>query len=106
MGFWMLKAVARNEALGSPDPRITDLGKIIVRDTVDDYLCMPPDRIVVPRAAPERGDFDVLAFFMRDARFAKLLTSYRLFQATSVNVFEQISPMTAVGTNCVRRVSN
>src|SRR3954451_2637627 len=93
MAYWMLSAVARNEALGSPDPRLTSLGARVVHDTVVDYRCMPPRRIIFPRPAPGSDDFDVLPFFLRDAEFAALLSHYRLLERTTVYVYEIASPL-------------
>lgn len=105
MGYWMLSAVARNEALGEPDPRLTALGVRVVRDTVADYRCMPPRRIVVPRVAPGSGDFDVLPFFMRDPQFAALLSHYRPVQRTSLEVFERVSSLSPA-SGCIRRAQD
>lgn len=105
MGYWMLSAVARNEALGRPDPRLTALGARVVRDTVADYRCMPPRRIVFPRVAPDSGDFDVLRFFLRDPQFAALLSQYRPVQRTSLTVFERVSPLSP-DRGCIRRAKN
>ena len=93
MGFWMLSAVVRNEALGGPNPRLTELGDRIVHDTLLDYRCMPPRRIIFPRPAPGSGDFDVLPFFLRNAEFGALMAHYRLVERTTISVYEIASPL-------------
>ena len=93
-GFWMMQAVVANQLRGGPDRRLTELGERVVGETVQDLECTPPRRIVVKRPpVGVTGDFDILAFFMRDPRFAALLSHYRPVQRTSVEVFEQESPL-------------
>ena len=95
-GFWVMRAIVRNEALGSPDPRLTALGRQVVRETVQDFRCVPPKRIIVARPTPEAaraGDFDILSFFLRDPQFTRLLAHYRPIERTSVEVFALESPL-------------
>jgi hypothetical protein len=99
-GFWMMRAVVDNEAAPRPDPRLTELGRSVVANTVQDFRCLPPRRIIVARPAP--GDFDILAFFLRNRKFAQLLAHYRLVQRTSVDVFEQVRPLEPT-RGCLRR---
>jgi hypothetical protein len=103
MSFWMLSAVARNEALGSHDPRLTELGASVVRNTIADYRCLPPHRIIWSTVPPGSGNFDLLAYFRRDPQFAELLSHYRLVRQRSVLVFDQVSPLSPPGRNCIRR---
>jgi hypothetical protein len=107
-GFWMLRAVVRNEAMGSPNPRLSNLGRLVVRQTVDDFQCLPPRRIIVARPTPEaarKGEFDILAFFLRDPEFAQLMTHYRPIERSSVEVFERVSPLPK-GRDCLRRAGD
>ncbi len=107
-GFWMMRAVVRNEAMGSPDPRLSNLGRLVVRQTVNDFECLPPRRIIVARPTPEaarNGDFDILAFFLRDPSFAQLMSHYRPVERTSVEAFERISPLPK-GRDCIRRAAD
>ncbi len=95
-GFWMMQAIATNELRGGTDPRLTKLGRRVVRETVQDFECTPPARIIVKRpdpAAAQRGEFDILAFFLRDPQFASLLAHYRPIERTSVEVFELAAPL-------------
>jgi hypothetical protein len=103
-GFWMMRAVVRNEIAGSPDPRLAELGRQVVRETVLDFRCAPPKRIIVARPKPraESGEFDILAFFQRDPDFARLLTHYRPIDRTTVQTFALVSPV-AAGHGCLQR---
>jgi hypothetical protein len=103
--YWMMRAVVRNEAARSPDPRITEVGRQVVRETVEDFQCMPPQRIIVERPTPEAartGEFDILMFFLRDPRFAELLAHYRPVERSSVEVFERVSALSPV-QHCIAR---
>src|SRR5262249_46319483 len=93
MGYWMLGAVLRNESLGSPDLRISALGRQIVAETVDDFACTPPKRIIVARPRPGDPGFDILPFFLRNPRFVELLSHYRAISRTSVETYEMASPL-------------
>lgn len=102
-GFWMMRAVVNNE---EADPKLAELGRRVVADTVHDFRCAPPRRIVVARpslAAAKAGEFDILAFFLRDPQFAELLAHYRPVQRTSVETFQLVSPFPAAAHDCVRR---
>ena len=104
-GFWMMRAIVRNEALGSPDPRLTELGHRVAGETVQDFRCLPPKRIIVARPsghAAEAGDFDILIFFLRDPEFAQLLAHYRPVERTGVEVFQLEFPLEAAH-DCARR---
>lgn len=95
-GFWMLGAVEQNELAGSPDPRLTELGRRVVRETVADFRCMPPLRIIVSH--PKQGSWseqtlDPLPFFLRNPDFAEFLGHYRLIQRSSFDVYEIVSPI-------------
>jgi hypothetical protein len=95
-GFWMMHAIVRNEAIGGIDPRLTELGRRIVREAVADFKCTPPKRIIVARpttAAARAGEFDILAFFLRDPEFARLLAHYRPIERTSVEVYQLELPL-------------
>lgn len=96
-GFWMMRAVVRNEALGGTDPRLTALGQRVIRETVADFRCNPPRRIIVSRPPPAAAvnSFDVLEFFLRDPDFAALLRHYRPVERTSIDVYELAAPLAA-----------
>jgi hypothetical protein len=101
-GFWMMRAIVNNE---NADPRLAALGRLVVQRTVQDFRCAPPRRIVVARpsaAAEKAGAFDILSFFLRDPQFGQLLDHYRPVQRTSVEVFDQVSPL-GPAHGCLRR---
>ena len=72
-GFWMLRAVAANERKAHPDPRLAALGHEVVEQTIADFHCIPPRRIIVIRPP---ADLDPAALFLRDRRFAALISHY------------------------------
>jgi hypothetical protein len=95
-GFWMMQAIVTNELRGGSDPRLTKLGERVVQETVRDFECTPPRRIIVRRPSPSQakaGEFDILAFFLRDREFAALLSHYRPVARTSVQVFDLDVPL-------------
>jgi hypothetical protein len=92
MGFWMLNAVVMNEHQSHPDPRLGRLGRQIVSDTVIDFRCTPPKRIIAARPRPGQPGFDILDFFLRDPQFAELLSHYSVRSRTSFETFELRSP--------------
>jgi hypothetical protein len=100
MGYWMINAIIRNEYDGNPNPRLTALGRQIVAQTVDDFRCAPPKRIIVWRPLPGQHAFDILPFFMRDPDFAELLSHYREISRTNLETFEQISALPAPRSPC------
>jgi hypothetical protein len=103
-GFWMMRAVIQNELRGSPDQRLTALGRTVVRETVVDFRCAAPKRIIIARPAPGSAadEFDILAFFLRDPEFARLISHYQPVQRTSAQTFVLVSPLTPPH-KCVRR---
>lgn len=79
-GFWMIRAILRNERRQHPDPKLQQLRGDIARQTVIDFECTPPRRIVVARPSPNgptKGDFDILPFFLKDPDFAAMFGHYR-----------------------------
>lgn len=99
-GFWMMPAVVANERLGNPNVRLTKLGQRVVSETTQDFLCIPPKRIIVFR--PQAGDasFDILPFFLRDRQFANLLSKYHVRSRTSLETYEMVSPLGPVAGLC------
>lgn len=103
-GYWMVPAIVRNEDLGSPDTRLTGLGRQIISETVEDFQCTPPKRIIVWRPRAGENGFDMLAFFLRDARFGELLSHYRVRSRSSLETYELASPLAPPGAACRRGV--
>lgn len=102
MSFWMMGAVVRNESLGNPDPRLAELGRRVVAETVSDFRCTPPTRVIISRPRPGEGGFDILAFFLRDPGMGELLSHYRVRSRTSLQTDELSSPLPPPNGRCRR----
>jgi hypothetical protein len=100
MGFWMMRAVVSNELRGGPDKRLSALGRRVVAETVADFRCLPPRRIIVARPRPGEDGFDILPFFLRDPRFAELLSHYRVRSRTTVETYDLVSRLPPPATVC------
>jgi hypothetical protein len=100
MGFWMMQAIVLNEERQRPDPRLVRLGRQVVRETVVDFACTPPNRIIVSRPRPGERDFDILPFFLRDPRFREFLSHYRVRGRTSFETYELVSPLQRPPIGC------
>ena len=87
-GFWMMRAVVADEGRGGRDRRVAALGRRVVTETVADFRCLPPRRIIVARPRVGEDGFDILPFFERDPAFRALLAHYRPVERTTVEVFE------------------
>ena len=87
-GFWMMRAVVADEGRGGRDRRLAALGRRVVTETVADFRCLPPRRIIVARPRAGEDGFDILPFFERDPAFRALLAHYRPVERTTVEVFE------------------
>jgi hypothetical protein len=105
-GYWMLGAFVRAEQEGRHDPGLQAAWRKAVADTVADFRCLPPRRIIVAR--PQAGSWnagivDPLPYFRRDPGFAELLSHYRVVSRTTLEVYEQVTPIPKTATaNCVR----
>jgi len=105
-GYWMMSAVYANRRKTTPDPRVTLLGQQIVSQTVADFRCLPPRRIIVAR--PTAGTWtentaDILPFFMGDPAFADLLRHYRPVGRTTLDVYELTAPLPPLHSSKCRR---
>ena len=104
----MLRAVVANERRASPDPALAAFGRQVVRDTVADFRCAPPRRIIVNRPTPAQaaaGEFDILAFFLRDREFAGLMSHYRQLSRTTADTYRLVTPLDPPAPgSCRRRV--
>lgn len=92
--IWMMNAVVDNEIMGNRNPRIAAFGREVVANTVVDFRCNPPKRIIAERPRPGTRGFDILAFYDRDPRFTELLSHYRARSRTSLETYELVSPWT------------
>jgi hypothetical protein len=99
-GFWMMFAILQNESAGHPNPKLDALGRQIVAETVKDFRCIPPQRIVVVRPRPGDTTYDMLPFFLRDANFARLLSHYRIRSRTSFETYELAQPFPTYSGPC------
>ena len=102
ISFWMLNAVLINEDLGNPEPRLAALGQQVVSETVGDFRCDSPRRIIVARPRQGEPGFDILAFFLRDPQFAQLMSHYRLRSRTSLETYDLVSPLPAPAPSSCR----
>ena len=100
MGYWMLNAIDANEQRSKPDPRLVGLSHQNIADTVGDFLCAPPVRIIVSRPPTGQPGYDILPFFLRDARFAALLEHYRVRSRTTFETYELSKPFAASTEHC------
>jgi hypothetical protein len=91
-GLWMMNAVVDNELRGNPDARIAAFGRQVVADTVADFRCEPPKRIIAERPRPGRRGFDILAFYERNPDFAELMSHYQVRSRTSLETYELVAP--------------
>ena len=92
-GFWMMRAIVLNEERANHDPRISALGRQVVSQTIDDFTCVPPQRIIISRPKPGQHDYDILPFFERDPRFLELMSHYRLRSRTTFETYDLASPL-------------
>lgn len=92
-GFWMMRAIVLNEQRRNPDPRLSALGRAVVSQTIDDFTCVPPKRIIVSRPRPGEREFDILPFFERDPRFLDLMNHYRQHSRTTFETYDLVSPL-------------
>jgi hypothetical protein len=105
-GFWMLRAVIRDEGGPNPDPRLKQLGRTIVANTVVDFRCIRPGRIIVAR--PQSGAWnehtiDILPFFLRDPDFAEFLSHYHpVGPRTTFEVYRLDSPPAGLPASACR----
>jgi hypothetical protein len=99
-GFWMMQAIIRNEQARQPDLRLEQLGRRIVSETVADFTCTPPKRIIVWRPRSGEDEFDILPFFLRDPNFSALLAHYRVRNRTSLETYELASAIKAPTGPC------
>lgn len=106
-GFWMLRAIVRNEQRAHPDPRLLDLHRRIVAQTVVDFECAQPPRVVVSRPSPDGSDsnaFDILPFFLSDPAFAAMFNHYRsLGRGPGLDVYQLSSPLPRPAAGACRR---
>lgn len=102
-GFWMLRAVVTNELQGQRNNRLTELGRRVVTETVLDFRCVPPRRIIVARPRVGEDGFDILPFFYRNAEFAALMAHYKRLGRTTLDVYELAAPFASLPSRLCRK---
>jgi hypothetical protein len=102
--FWMMRAIVANEQRTRPDQRLTALGRQIVSETVQDFKCTPPKRIVVDRPRPGEQAFDILPFFLRSSDFKALMSHYRVRSRSRFETYELATPLPPSRSACRRGV--
>lgn len=95
-GFWLLRAIASNEARPLPDPRLTGIGREAIHHVTTDFRCIAPHRIVIARPQPgtwNAQSIDILPYFQREAGFTELLTHYRRLDLprSTYEAYERVS---------------
>ncbi len=79
-GFWMLRAILQGERNPVPDPKLEKLRVDVIHQTVVDFRCIAPRRIIVarpPQNSTDSTEFDILPFFLNDPEFAAMFAHYR-----------------------------
>ena len=93
-GIWMMQAVVENELHGNSNPRIAAFGREVVANTVTDYRCRPPKRILAQRPPPGVRGFDMIEFYSRNPAFVELLSHYRVRSRNSLEIYQLETPWT------------
>jgi hypothetical protein len=103
----MLRAIVRNEHQPHPDPRLQRLRRDIVHQTVVDFRCVPPRRVIIARPAPDSTDkdaFDILPFFLKDPEFAGLFAHYRsVGRGKALDLYDLATPLEHPSPSSCRR---
>jgi hypothetical protein len=107
--YWMIRAIVRSELSAHPDPRLEQVRRNIAHDTVVDFECVAPRRIVIARPAPDNRDrdaFDILPFFLQDPQFARMFSHYRpIYRGPTVETYELASPLERpVASSCPKGI--
>jgi len=104
--FWMMPAIAFSERKGDASDAMLRLDRLTVQQTVEDFTCHPPARILVERHPLNRllADirFDYVAHFSRDPAFARLMRSYRPAPGNEAYIrYDRVAPLPPLtGLHC------
>jgi hypothetical protein len=107
--FWMLQAVAIRERDGIPlDGALLDYVSRVRLETVEDLTCNPPDILIDDRASvDDEGNFNILAFFMQEPKFAAVMASYQAYgEQGSLTAYERIGELPPPSGDCAMLVTN
>jgi hypothetical protein len=102
--LWMLPAIDAHPS----DLRLQRFGREVIRQTVIDYRCLPPARIVFVRPDPSgsatAASDDPLKYFLGDPEFAELMTHYVRWRHAGVyDGYRLASPLLPVSGAACRR---
>ena len=104
--FWMLRAIIRNEHRQDPDPRLLQLHRDLIHNTVVDLECAGARRIIVSRPSASGKDkdaFDILPFLLKDPEFAAFLRHYRsVARGEGLDVYDLATPLVRPASSCAR----
>jgi hypothetical protein len=103
MSFWMLNAVVQNEVTGIPNRKLQDLGRLVVSQTVQDFRCAPPRRLIVAPPQMNGNSFDILAFFLRDPEFRAFMSQYKPRASRNLQTFDRVGPLPVIPSPCRAR---
>lgn len=100
--FWMMQTAANRLATGQPlDGELGNYLAQVRLDTVEDFTCNPPDFLVDDGASVDIANFDMLAFFRTEPRFAALMESYAVDQQLGpFTVYRRTAPLPPPTGSC------
>ncbi len=80
--FWMMQSVANDELGINPlAPALEEYVARVRLETVEDFLCNPPDILIDDAASIDRVPFNILDFFLAEPRFAKVFAAYERYDS-------------------------
>lgn len=86
--FWMMQSVANSQLSGQPlKPALAEYMERIRLETVDDFLCNPPDILIDDAQSIDFVDFNILDFFLEEPKFAVIFAAYEQY--------DKLGPFTA-----------
>ncbi|MFZ1743023.1 MAG: GtrA family protein [Pontixanthobacter sp.] len=102
--FWQLPAIIKSDPQDKDYDQLQRLGGQIVRETINDFLCHVPQRIIV-RRSPSGGGADGHVYsemFLNDPEFSKLMSNYERVLVTTNFASYDRKPNThfRAGTGC------
>lgn len=111
--FWMMQTVANKQAAGEPmEGALLGYVSRVRLETVEDFACNPPDILiddavsVDDSAVVDEDDFDILAFFMQEPKFAALMESYRPYATRGpFTAYERVADLPGPSGVCAELVT-
>lgn len=75
--FWMMQSVANSQLSGEPlKPALAAYVDQVRLETVDDFLCNPPDILIDDAQSIDFVEFNILDFFLEEPKFAAIFSAY------------------------------